>query len=268
MSNHLRRDSTLLAGKYEREATADDPRFRDEVGAIQSVATSGAQNDDGLFELSFRDERYLPFEGAGAISSWHIKLNKDLPQFDYETISDVIVHVSYTAREGGELLASKAVEELNERMNDLALAESRRGLLHLFDLKREYPDKWYRFLNPANPADDQEIVLADLVDRLPFFTRGFATKKVRQIEIVAEMKDSATYKGLVSPLGTAPTDLLSLSPDPTYGGLHRGLKDLTGSEVDFGNWTIKLRDDAAGDFKSLADDDVKELLLIVNYTVA
>jgi hypothetical protein len=30
----------------------------------QSIATSNAQNDDGMFELNFRDERYLPFEGA------------------------------------------------------------------------------------------------------------------------------------------------------------------------------------------------------------
>ncbi len=247
VSNHLRKDSTLLAGKYERDTTIDDPRFRDEVGAIQSIATSGAQNDDGLFELSFRDERYLPFEGAGAISSWHIKLNKDLPQFDYETISDVIAPRELHGSGGRRsCCASKAVDEFNKRLNDLALAESRRGLLRLFDLKREFPDKWYRFLHPANPADDQEIVLTDLVDRLPFFAHGFATKKVRQIELVAEIKDGATYKALVSPLGTAPTDLLSLSPDPTYSGLHRGLKDLTGSEVDFGSWTIKLRDDAAG----------------------
>jgi hypothetical protein len=46
----------------------DDPRFRDNVGAIQSITTSSAQNDSGLFELNFRDEWYLPFEGAGAIS--------------------------------------------------------------------------------------------------------------------------------------------------------------------------------------------------------
>jgi hypothetical protein len=35
---------------------------------MQSIATSHAQNDSGMFELNFRDERYLPFEGAGAIS--------------------------------------------------------------------------------------------------------------------------------------------------------------------------------------------------------
>jgi hypothetical protein len=268
VSNHLRKDSTLLASKYARDTTIEDQRFRDEVGAIQSIATSGAQNDDGMFELNFRDERYLPFEGAGAISSWHIKLNKELPQFDFDTISDVIIHVSYTAREGGELLASKAVEEFSKKMNDLALAESRRGLFHLFDIKREYPDKWYRFLHPANPADDQAIVLDDLADRLPYFTHDFTTKKVRQIELVAQMKDAATYKVLLSPLGETPADLLSLAPDTTYDALHRALKDLTGSEIDFSAWTLKLQADGAADFKSLPADAISEMLLILNYTVA
>ena len=69
--NSVRVNNTSGVG-YPRKVVngiaADDPRFRDAVGAIQSIATSTAQNDDGLFELNFRDDRYLPFEGSGAIS--------------------------------------------------------------------------------------------------------------------------------------------------------------------------------------------------------
>ena len=266
--NQLRKDSTLLANKYARDINIDDPRFRDEIAAIQSIATSNAQNDDGMFELNFRDERYLPFEGAGAISSWHIKLNKDLPQFDFSTISDIIVHLNYTAREGGGLLRSKAIEEFNKKMNDLALAENRRGLYRVFDVKREYSAKWNRFLHPVNPAEDQALVLDDLPDRLPYFTHRFTTKKARQIEVVALMKDGGTYKVMLSPIGTTPADFLSLSPDPTYQGLHRALKDLTGNEINFGAWTFKLKLDGAADFKSLPADAIKELFLIINYTIA
>lgn len=54
-----------------------------------AIAASMGQNDAGVFEFSFRDERYMPFEGAGAISAWRIELSKekDLRQFDYDTIS-------------------------------------------------------------------------------------------------------------------------------------------------------------------------------------
>jgi hypothetical protein len=56
-----------------------DPRFADERAGIASIATSSGQNDAGLFELKLRDERYLSFEGAGAISSRQLRLNSDLP---------------------------------------------------------------------------------------------------------------------------------------------------------------------------------------------
>lgn len=267
-SNSLRKDPTLLAGGYARDTTAADPRFRDEVAAVQSIATSTAQDDKGMFELSFRDERYLPFEGAGAVSTWHIKLNKDLPQFDFQTISDVVIHLGFTAREGGDLLRSKAVEELQGSLDEVPLAEARAGLFRVYDLRREYSDRWYTFLHPANPGDDQQLVLDDLAERLPFAVRRFATKKARRIEVVARMKGTGTYKVQLSPLGTTAADLLSAAPDATLGGWHRAAEDLTGSEVDIGSWTLKLRADAAGDFRSLPADEVDELYLVVNYTVA
>jgi hypothetical protein len=49
---------------------ADDGRFIENNIPVKAIAASNAQNDSGMFELSFRDERYLPFEGAGAVSQW------------------------------------------------------------------------------------------------------------------------------------------------------------------------------------------------------
>jgi hypothetical protein len=48
---------------------------------------------------------YLPFEGYGAISNWRLTLNNVYAQFDYATISDVVLHVHYTARDGGSAFA-------------------------------------------------------------------------------------------------------------------------------------------------------------------
>ena len=64
------------------------------LGHTVSIATSKAQLDAGVFEFSFRDERYMPFEGAGAISDWSLSLPKTLRVFDYATISDVILHLT------------------------------------------------------------------------------------------------------------------------------------------------------------------------------
>ena len=62
VSNSVRRAATP-SSPYPRNE-GDDPRFVDNLAAIQSIATSGGQNDSGLFELNFRDDRYLPFEYA------------------------------------------------------------------------------------------------------------------------------------------------------------------------------------------------------------
>lgn len=68
-----------------------------------AIATSSAQNDAGIFEFSFRDEGYMPFEGAGAISDWQIELPKTFRAFDYDSISDVIMRIAYTAETDGVL---------------------------------------------------------------------------------------------------------------------------------------------------------------------
>ena len=47
-----------------------------------------------------------PFEGAGAVSRWRLALPHEFRAFDYGTISDVVVHLRYTARDGGQMLAS------------------------------------------------------------------------------------------------------------------------------------------------------------------
>ncbi|MES2825378.1 MAG: neuraminidase-like domain-containing protein [Pseudomonadota bacterium] len=69
--------------------------------APRSIATSSGQNDAGVFQLDFRDERYLPFEGINLDrdTEWNFSLPAVFRPFDYETISDLVLHIQYTARE-------------------------------------------------------------------------------------------------------------------------------------------------------------------------
>jgi hypothetical protein len=69
--------------KRRYEAIKDDPRFVKRFGATEAIATSTGQSDAGLFELNFSDERYLPFEYAGAaFSRWRIELPIETNAFD------------------------------------------------------------------------------------------------------------------------------------------------------------------------------------------
>ena len=93
---------SLLSSKLRSKPQMEESSLQDvPLRHSASIAASSAQSDSGVFEFSFRDERYMPFEGAGAISTWNLALPKNFRQFDYQTISDVIVHLSYTAEEDG-----------------------------------------------------------------------------------------------------------------------------------------------------------------------
>ncbi|MGN6082214.1 neuraminidase-like domain-containing protein [Trinickia sp.] len=84
--------------------------------ASQQIALSSGLSDAGLFELNFGDERYLPFEGTGAVSNWVLsfpRYNKSMTQMAFlKTLTDVIVHVRYTAIDGGSDFAAQVDKTL------------------------------------------------------------------------------------------------------------------------------------------------------------
>lgn len=133
-----------------------------------SIATSTAQNDSGVFEFSFRDERYMPFEGAGAVSAWRLELPKSFRPFDYQTITDVIVHISYTAEADGVLRGK--VEEMNSAIDGTIVNYlSSNAVGRIYGLRQDFGAALDRLIHsPSGTA-----VPIELTDRhLPVFLRG------------------------------------------------------------------------------------------------
>ena len=186
LTSSLRRSGTLLNNQYLRRG--DDSRFSDSFGPIQSIVTSSGMNDAGLFETNLRDERYLPFEGQGAISTWKIQLPKQFKSFDYTTLSDVILHVRYTARDGGDALGQKASGELTTTVNNFIQSEGRQGFARAFSARQEFPTEWYRFLNPTDPTAAQTLAVEIDETRFPFLFRGRAIA-VTGAGIMLQFKD-------------------------------------------------------------------------------
>ena len=57
------------------------------------------EGDDGMFALDFFfDNRYFPFEGTGAVSAWRLEISKAPEGFDLSSITDVVIHLRYTAK--------------------------------------------------------------------------------------------------------------------------------------------------------------------------
>jgi hypothetical protein len=162
LKSSLRKSPLLKDDEYARQGS-EDGRFVDYFGTIQSIVTSSGNNDSGLFETNLRDERFLPFEGAGAESTWKLELPEKFRQFDYNTISDVILHLRYTARQGGTQLRSKAVEYIEGLVGEANAA----GLALLFSLKHDFPNDWQRFL-----TGNANFTATVKRDHFPYSTQG------------------------------------------------------------------------------------------------
>jgi hypothetical protein len=170
-----------------------DKRFVSNLGGIQSIVTSSGRDDAGMFETNLRDERYLPFEGAGAISSWRVELPGEFRQFDYRTITDVVLHIHYTARAGGEPLRDAAVGNLMTALQAMELEPRRTGLFRAFSARHEFPDAWQRFLfKPPLEAGPQQLSLLLDADRFPTYVRDRAVK-IDKIAVFALLEPGIAY---------------------------------------------------------------------------
>jgi len=186
---------SLVSNKYRKNTNPDnlaktgyledpgnDKRFVYNVGAIQSIAASNAQNDSGMFELNFRDERYLPFEGCGAVSSWRLELPEEVRQFDYNTISDVIIHMKYSSRDGGSSLRGLAETSLKTRLAEIRQQLNQTGLHVAINIKHDLPNEWQLFKKNGiiNITIDKS--------RLPYMAQTIAAA-IENVIFIAKIKN-------------------------------------------------------------------------------
>ncbi len=227
------------------EDPAGDPRFKYNVGSIQTIETSRSEDDAGLFALDLNDERYLPFEGSGLCGTFMIELPPTLRSFDYGTISDLVLHLRYTARDGGGSFRTMVANGVRERLNAIVLATGRTGLFHAIDLRRDRPDMWHRLVT-AGAAD-----LTLTAGELPYLTSGHATP-ISATRILARVKGApATYDLTI---GGTPTTLSPAAEPQLAGYLSASIPGLA----------LDTPLPIAAPIPSL----IEEMVVIANYTVS
>jgi hypothetical protein len=277
LKNSLRINTANGDNDYPRNTDgqglpADDIRFIENNIPVKAIAASSGQNDSGVFELNFRDERYLPFEGAGVISQWSLELFNDLPsnnpdfgkplrQFDYSTISDAILHIKYTAREDAGVFKNGAIDHLRYYFSEDGATPS----LRLFNLRQGFPTQWHRFLHPTDPASDNIFELEMSPSQFPIRDTE-KTLKVNTIWLLARCTDPGTYNVAMTPLLDPPNDgsiTMNLAPVNQYGGLHFNQKDVTAQGIEVVptdppiKWQLIMTRPGGG---NLQEDPVKKVI--------
>jgi hypothetical protein len=210
-------------------------------GAPETIVTSGGQNDSGLFDANLHDERYLPFEGKGAISTWTLEINPATNAFDLATISDVILHLRYTASDGGDQFKADVASALAANSPPTALV--------LVDPRAQFPDAWHLFLHPAADQTGAVLTLPLAQDQLPFLPGGDPLV-ITQVEVLWKWNAVAGAVGnlplttITAPAGSDPASSVTLPH--TFGAPIGGLGHATAPDpsgvltASPGTWTLSV----------------------------
>jgi hypothetical protein len=108
---------------------------------------------------------------------------KEPSQFDYNTISDVIFHIRYTAREAGGSLKSGAIANLQTQIG----AAQTNVLVRLFSIRHEFPTEWAKFKSSTitNIVTTAALSLNVRPEHYPFWSQHNLTA-VKRIDCLAQ----------------------------------------------------------------------------------
>jgi hypothetical protein len=164
-------------------------------------------------------------------------LPADFRQFDYDTISDVVMHLRYTAADGGNKLQRVASDVVQQYINGAEELSRREGLFAFFDLKQDFSSEWYKASQPTAEATERLLPLGDVHERLPVFTMGHKPDQIQATDI---------YLFSTSPLTASAITLLQAGEEcPFTDGIEVGtLKSLVieNTECPMIGWQLKVVD--------------------------
>ncbi|MFQ6538805.1 MULTISPECIES: neuraminidase-like domain-containing protein [Aphanothece] len=247
--------NTNLAPGYPRTSMADDERFADNWAVTNAIVTSKAINDPGLFQLDLEDDRYLPFEGAGAVGRWRIDLPADTNAFAIDSVSDVVLHLRYTAMEGGETLAEAARAVASQR----PVAQSAR----ILRLDQTFAAAWEVLVSAPAAGLDQAMTFAFTKEHLPYLDR------VRDLKVTSILLSAVNAVSDLTAEITAPGGIVAtvmMTPDGDLGGRISGdTAGIFAAGVPLSDFTLKLRRSSATDNRSLTKADLSGLHAVIFY---
>lgn len=182
------------------------------TGLTESIVSSTAQDDSGLFQFDLRDPRYLPFERQGAISRWRLRLTAAVPSFDWTTIADVILRLRYTALDGGDAFRETVVHNLYDQLSAIpggfgtGSSGTESGVIATVVGTRDTPDELFEGTSAELSGTYPFAMTVDVsLDQLPYLARA-GTVTLTKITVLAqgaEVGDAVrvTLDGTVLTLG-------------------------------------------------------------------
>jgi hypothetical protein len=255
MANKVRTSTDLSAG-YTETPVGTDPRFIYTYAAnSQKIALGNAQDDPGLFLTALNnnltDTRYLPFENAGAVSSWHLEMQQANNEVVLANVTDIWLHLYYTAQDGGD--AFKQAVEADNLANQ--------------------PTSGFQLVSPqsgssASPVGGTEGILtfAPSPSQFPGWTLG-KSMTVTSLSMMAVSWSPDSF--VLEPRGSLPDAPISMTPVPDVSqpNVLAGTLALA-PDTTLDTWTFRLRKRDSTGFHPIGTSDIGDVFLLVSYQVS
>lgn len=178
--------------------------------ADQQIAISKAMDDSGMFVLDFKSDQYLPFEGTGAVSKWTLTLPPETNRIDFAGISDIIITVKYTAKDGGSDFAAQVRDFLRAEQPPYPYK-----LAKYIDLKQAFALEWNTGIG-TSPVQGLQKFCFQVTDKIVL--PNLSDMQLEAATIVLNTADGKTVRGEeFLYLRTSDTDRLPVAVSDNVG---------------------------------------------------
>ncbi|MCP4423283.1 MAG: hypothetical protein GY803_02195, partial [Chloroflexi bacterium] len=212
-----------------RSGTAPDTILQNWI-PNQQIAISKGIDDSGLFVLNFNDERYLPFEGTGAVSQWQLDIPQKTNRFNLNDLSDVIINLKYTA-----LSDSTLHDDVTTELKKHPLT----GITY-FDLKQAFATAWHAFIADHSNTAKQTLTIKISPNMFPYYT----SFKLDTVDVRLDVAQTVTIpnnsKFMKLTIAGGTQQQLSITSDATAAN-HAQLTNLNLKDsAIMGDWALEV----------------------------
>ncbi|WP_458190373.1 Tc toxin subunit A-related protein [Haladaptatus sp. NG-WS-4] len=256
-------NASLTASGISRVVTGGDIFQRRQITRLpETIALSAPFADSGIYELQPESEGMLmPFENMGVDTTWEFRMPKAANQFDYNTITDVLVTINYTALNSYDY-RQKVVQELDPKI------EADRA----YSFRTEFADQWYDLNNPEQSAEPMTVRFTTSREEFPpnlddvdvehvlMYFIGPDDESLATTEVTLTFDDGSGF----GPLGGTASIVENKVSTRKPSALNLSAITSTANGVD-GEWTLTLPNTSI--VRDLFEQDIiEDILFVLTYS--
>ena len=152
----------------------------------QSIAITSPTNATGVFAVDPQSNLLLPFQGLGVETQWQFSMPQAANPFDYTTLADVQITISYTA-----------LDSPDYRVQILRALDNQFSADQAYSFVDDLADEWYDLNNPDQTATPMSVQFTTARTDFP---PNLSNIRIEQVVLYFSRAAGASFEVSVSAL--------------------------------------------------------------------